>query len=304
MIRIPPSLEIADTAVFGCDLARQVLRVYEHNPELGQELALAAIAYVMSGGTEISDNPLVNVILQGSESFVVKNRQKWETKQQEREEAEIEKKNLREIAALLRQGYKQIEISRELNIHKSTISDRVKLIKSKYNYLLSESSENVPTKNSDTPDNQSSCFKTNLSQKSEIRKFPDSGRTDSDSRFSPDFRTKTIASSKMNYENIGNLSENPKNPDGRNNVNGNVNGNVNKNVNSSLSPVNPSDSSGENYSSLDGSCPEKSRAGKKFGQIDISSVLKNPDESGQNDPVKIPMTPEQKAILRQLGYYR
>lgn len=153
MIQIPPSLEIADTAVFGCDLARQVLRVYEHNPELGQELALAAIAYVMSGGTEISDNPLVNVILQGSESFVVKNRQKWETKQQEREEAEIEKKNLREIAALLRQGYKQIEISRELNIHKSTISDRVKLIKSKYSYLLSDSSENATTKNPDTPDN-------------------------------------------------------------------------------------------------------------------------------------------------------
>lgn len=114
-----------------------------------------------------------------------------------------------------------------------------------------------------------------------------------------------MTSSETNHKSQGNLSENPENPDGRNNVNGNVNvnKNVNKNVNSSLSPENPPDSSGENHSKLDGICPEKSRAGKKSGQIDVSVVLKNPDESGQNDVAKIPMTSEQKTILRQLGYY-
>lgn len=119
----------------------------------------------------------------------------------------------------------------------------------------------------------------------------------------------------MNHLNIGNLSENPKNPDGRNNVNVNVNvnGNVNKNVNSSLSPENPPDSSGENNCSLDGFCPEnlgqgeksgripekqlsknpdlsgqKNLRDKKSGRIDETQVLKNPDESGQNDNDKNP----------------
>lgn len=138
MIDIPTPLELVDTAVFGCDLTNQVLRIYEYNEELGKELALAAIVYVMSGGVEISDNPVINAILQGSHSFVTKSHEKWRDKQLDKEEELIQKKKLREIAHLMRQGYKQVEIARELQIAKSTVSDRVKLINDKYSYLLYE----------------------------------------------------------------------------------------------------------------------------------------------------------------------
>lgn len=149
MIKIPAPLEFVDTAVFGCDLAKQITRLYEFDEELGKELALAAIIYVMTGGVEISDNPIVNTVLQGSEKFVTKNVAKWEEKKTNKEEEEIRKKKLEEISSLMRQGYKQIEISRELGLPPSTVSDRVRTIRKKYSYLLDNSSENLVVTNPD-----------------------------------------------------------------------------------------------------------------------------------------------------------
>lgn len=314
MIQIPPNLELADTAVFGRDLALQVLRTYNQNNQLGSELALAAIVYVLSGGVEVSDDVMVNVILQGSQSFVSKNREKWETKQHEKDEAELDKKKLREIAALLQKGYKQIDISRELGIHKSTLSDRVKLIKSKYSYLL------AGTPYDDNNDDQT--INLPKSTNPEIRTV----RTDGFGFHYPaGISDKNSCNPTMNHQKDGNLSGSSRIPDGRNNVNVNVN--VNKNLNSFLSPENPPDSSGEkqlrneDFSpdfDLPDKNPEKSpkkqleknpdlsgrktEPDKKTGQILAQQVLKNPDKNPENDSANPPMTEEQKAWLRARGY--
>ena len=51
---------------------------------------------------------------------------------------EIKDKRLDEIAALLRQKVPQAEIARRLEIPKSTMSDRCKIIRTKYPHLLEE----------------------------------------------------------------------------------------------------------------------------------------------------------------------
>lgn len=50
----------------------------------------------------------------------------------------IKERRLDEIAALLRQGASQREAAEKLNIPKSTLNDRYKLIKAKFPYLLEE----------------------------------------------------------------------------------------------------------------------------------------------------------------------
>lgn len=52
----------------------------------------------------------------------------------------IKERRLDEIAALLRQGVSQREAAEKLNIPKSTLNDRYKLIKAKFPYLLEEPS--------------------------------------------------------------------------------------------------------------------------------------------------------------------
>ena len=52
----------------------------------------------------------------------------------------IKERRLDEIAALLRQGVSQREAAEKLNIPKSTLNDRYKLIKTKFPYLLEEPS--------------------------------------------------------------------------------------------------------------------------------------------------------------------
>ena len=52
----------------------------------------------------------------------------------------IKERRLDEIAALLRQGISQREAAEKLNIPKSTLNDRYKLIKAKFPYLLEEPS--------------------------------------------------------------------------------------------------------------------------------------------------------------------
>lgn len=52
----------------------------------------------------------------------------------------IKERRLDEIAALLRQGLSQREAAEKLNIPKSTLNDRYKLIKAKFPYLLEEPS--------------------------------------------------------------------------------------------------------------------------------------------------------------------
>lgn len=127
-----------DTAISGCDLARQIAEIDKTDPELAGELAKAAFVYIHTGGLLCSDNPTVNIILNGHRTFVEKNAGKCIERAARSDEKEIEREQLDIIADLLNQGYKQIEICTRLNKPKSTISDRCRKIRNKYPEMLRE----------------------------------------------------------------------------------------------------------------------------------------------------------------------
>lgn len=153
MINMPPQINYANTSVLGGDLVNQVIYLYNQDPELGKELAIAALIFVATGGQEIiSDNILIKMSLMGSQTFVEKNASKYMEKQGAIEAKEIQDKRLDEIAALLRQGLSQAAAARQLNIAKSTMSDRCKIIKNKYPHLLEISSGQPLIQNPDNSD--------------------------------------------------------------------------------------------------------------------------------------------------------
>lgn len=153
MINMPPQINYANTSVLGGDLVNQVIYLYNQDPELGKELAIAALIFVATGGQEIiSDNILIKMSLMGSQTFVEKNASKYIEKQGAIEAKEIQDKRLDEIAALLRQGLSQAAAARQLNIAKSTMSDRCKIIKNKYPHLLELSSGQSLLQNPDNSD--------------------------------------------------------------------------------------------------------------------------------------------------------
>ena len=291
MINIKENLEFRETAVMGSDLANQVFALYQADPERGKELAIAAIAYVMSGGIEVSTDPVINIILQGSKTFVQKNAAKWEERKASKENSEIEKKRLLEIAMLLRQGWKQNAIARELSIATSTVSDRVRLIRTKYSYLLEDScpnSDNCESGFSDENNCEDQCDDNSAITKSgthpEIRKKFGSERISRNpAGFSDEINCSDMVVSSLDSCSCPSRPENPEIRRIRDNVNVNVNVNVNENVNgnSFLSPENPSDSSGEN------SCKKiRISSEKKYDD-------KNPDETLNCNDKKIRTNPDE-----------
>ncbi len=153
MITIPSELNITYNGVVGSDLANQIIMMYRDNPQLGMELAMAAIVYIATGGKEIvTDNKILQIVLEGSRSFVEKNISRLLEKQRSFEDKEIKDKRLVEIANLMLKGLTQAAAARELGIAKSTLNDRYKLIKEKYPYLLSDASGQSSLKNPDTSD--------------------------------------------------------------------------------------------------------------------------------------------------------
>lgn len=143
MIKNDVAIDFGKSAVFGCDLANQVMELYRVDPERGKELALAAIVFVMTGGTEISDDPIINIILSGNKSFVTKNAEKWQDRKEEKEEYSINKKQLGEIAQMTIAGFTQEQIAAQLGLSRPTIARRIKLIRDKYPYLLENNSPDM-----------------------------------------------------------------------------------------------------------------------------------------------------------------
>lgn len=153
MITIPSELDNIRSSVIGSDLANQIIMLYQDDPQLGLELALAAIVYVTTGGEQIiTDKKILQIVLEGSRSFVEKSASKYVEKQNALASKEIKEKRLDEIAALLRKGVTQAAAGRELGISKSTMSDRCKVLRTKYSYLLEEPSGQNSFSNPDNPD--------------------------------------------------------------------------------------------------------------------------------------------------------
>lgn len=153
MITIPSELNNIRSSVIGSDLVNQIIMLYQDDPQLGMELAFAAIVYVTTGGEEIiTDKKILQIVLEGSRSFVEKSTSRYLEKQNALESKEIKDKRLDEIAALLRKGVSQAAAARELGIPSSTMSDRCKTIRTKYPHLLEVSSGQTSNSNPDDSD--------------------------------------------------------------------------------------------------------------------------------------------------------
>ena len=339
MIKIPSDLNNIRSGVIGSDLANQIIMLYQDDPQLGMELALAALVYVTTGGEEIiTDKKILQIVLEGSRSFVEKNASRFLEKQGALESKEIKEKRLDEIAHLLRQGMSQAAAARELKIAKSTMSDRCKIIKTKYPHLLDSPSGQISFSNPDESDDFSTQEQMHHNTPTiSVRESGFNQTSESDSSISG--RTNVKMSGTFENEtpvlSYGS-SENPKIRSGRPNKNKNKNKNNNNNNNIFYQPdpkvtaddtsferinfknideqkirTNPNpeviigipDTSYESYEQKIRMNPDENRTNKNSGYIRTNDVIKNPDESGQKDDNKNePMTAEQIQRLRNMGY--
>lgn len=317
MITIPSELTNIRNGVIGSDLTNQIIMLYRDDPQLGMELALAALVYVATGGEEIiTDKKILQIVLEGSRSFVEKNASRFLEKQGALESKEIKEKRLDEIAHLLRQGMSQAAAARELKIAKSTMSDRCKIIKTKYPHLLDAASGQFPFLN---PDDSDESYETEQIQSiSPISFVRESG-------FSRMSGPESSISGRTNVKMSGTFedetpilsyssSENPEIRSVRPNKNKNKNKNNNNNNNTFFQPdhavraditknerinykndddkkirMNPNpndmiknpDTSSEVYDQKIRINPDESRVNQNSGQMIKNDMTENPDKSGQ-----------------------
>lgn len=106
------------------------------NAELAGKLAIATIEVALTGETT-TDDLMIELMLEQYKAQAGKNADKFDRTVESKKQNTIDKQGLREIADLMNEGYKQVEISKKLGVSPSTISDRVKRIRRDFPELLS-----------------------------------------------------------------------------------------------------------------------------------------------------------------------
>lgn len=120
-----------DSAVIYSSVLEQVKMVYDSDPTLAGELAIAAIQTVICGESK-SDNGLVNAMLTPLKQASDKNYQRYKKTCDSKRAARIKDLRLDEIAELKNEGKTTREIEEELGIPKSTVSYRIGIIEADY----------------------------------------------------------------------------------------------------------------------------------------------------------------------------
>ena len=306
MINMPSELEYLNTAVIGGDLVNQIICLYNEDPELAKEMAFAAIIYTVTGAKKIvSDNLIIKMSLLGSKTFIEKSTSKYIEKQGHIEAKEIKEKRLDEIAALLAQKVSQAEISRQLGIPKSTMSDRCKIIKNKYPHLLDTTSGQISFSNPDDSDenpaqNQNFIF----SPYENVRSVREKSVSEPDPRYpagiSDEISTQDI-SHLENYDIIcPEYPERPGNPAGRPNKNKNKNQNKNKNKNI-LYPPGQKVPDDEKHSENVRMNPNNDDDKKIRIHPNPNVVIENPDISFETQDKKIRMNSDENQTNKNSG---
>lgn len=186
-------LPIRETASIMKGQFEQVKLLYAQDPVLAGELAISMMEQALCLDYSCT-NFTVQLVLKNYENLVEKKAEKYDAKKYAALEAQ--KDSLRPIAEMLKQGKTQVVIGKELGIARSTLSDKVRKIRTEFPELLVD------------PENPG---------ESEIIQ-PDSIGSDDLSEF-PEKTPDLIETER--------IPENPENPD---HVNVNVNVNVNDNV--------------------------------------------------------------------------
>lgn len=120
-----------DSAVIYSSVLEQVKMVYDSDPTLAGELAIAAIQTVICGESK-SDNGMVNAMLTPLKQASDKNYQRYKKTCESKRAAKIKDLRLDEIAELKNEGKTTREIEEELGIPKSTVSYRIGIIEADY----------------------------------------------------------------------------------------------------------------------------------------------------------------------------
>lgn len=120
-----------DSAVIYSSVLEQVKMVYDSDPTLAGELAIAAIQTVICGESK-SDNGLINAMLTPLKQSSDKNYQRYKKTCESKRAAKIKDLRLDEIAELKNEGKTTREIEEELGIPKSTVSYRIGIIEADY----------------------------------------------------------------------------------------------------------------------------------------------------------------------------
>lgn len=120
-----------DSAVIYSSVLEQVKMVYDSDPTLAGELAIAAIQTVICGESK-SDNGMVNAMLTPLKQASDKNYQRYKKSCESKRASKIRDLRLDEIAELKNEGKTTREIEEELGIPKSTVSYRIGIIEADY----------------------------------------------------------------------------------------------------------------------------------------------------------------------------
>ena len=120
-----------DSAVIYSSVLEQVKMVYDSDPTLAGELAIAAIQTVICGGSK-SDNGMVNAMLTPLKQASDKNYQRYKKTCESKRAAKIKDLRLDEIAELKNEGKTTREIEEELGIPRSTVAYRIRIIEADY----------------------------------------------------------------------------------------------------------------------------------------------------------------------------
>lgn len=135
--------EIRPTGIINRGMFEQVKMLYKDNAELGGDLAVSLMEYVLTGDFS-SDNFMVAFAMANHKEVVTRNQERYDARKEAKQEA-IEN-SLREIADMVNAGMKQVDIARKLGLQPPNVSKKVAKIRKEFPWLLTgEISEKVST---------------------------------------------------------------------------------------------------------------------------------------------------------------
>ena len=152
--------EMRDSGIIYQSQFEQIKKLYAQNKELAGELAISAIELVLTG--EYSSNDFtIDLLLTQNKVIVDRDKEKYDKKLEAKRAKRIENMELDKIAEMLNNGATQKIIADTLGISTSTISDRVKVIRTDYPDLL-KNPKNPKNPSNPTYDNDNDNVNDNV----------------------------------------------------------------------------------------------------------------------------------------------
>jgi len=102
----------------------------------GMELLLSYIEIGLTGEAIHDNERAARTILRSYYPILQKNTERYNVAIQSKRDSRRDSQKLDDIARMIKEGVSQSEMAEKLNVTQGTISNRIKLIKKEYNFLL------------------------------------------------------------------------------------------------------------------------------------------------------------------------